>query len=201
MAIAPGSPTSDINYWTPSDTQGKTTWDYYTSSDWTDGGYHAAQDLWRDVMISSGHSGAGVNTRSIAQSFLVSSGSSYDASYYTLKRSGSTATWFDAYLSVDTGTVTGTLGPGSPGILTGSGTNTLKLQAAPGAAWTQLSFSFVPSAGATATLTLTTPYTAGSWASSDVFLDNVRVIPEPGTLALLATGLVGLLCYAWRKRK
>jgi hypothetical protein len=27
------------------------------------------------------------------------------------------------------------------------------------------------------------------------------VVPEPGTLALLATGLVGLLAYAWRKRK
>jgi hypothetical protein len=26
-------------------------------------------------------------------------------------------------------------------------------------------------------------------------------IPEPGTLALLAAGLIGLLCYAWRKRK
>ena len=26
-------------------------------------------------------------------------------------------------------------------------------------------------------------------------------IPEPGTLALLATGLIGLLCYAWRKQK
>ena len=26
-------------------------------------------------------------------------------------------------------------------------------------------------------------------------------IPEPGTLVLLATGLIGLLCYAWRKRK
>jgi len=26
-------------------------------------------------------------------------------------------------------------------------------------------------------------------------------VPEPGTLALLATGLIGLLCYAWRKRK
>ena len=26
-------------------------------------------------------------------------------------------------------------------------------------------------------------------------------IPEPGTLMLLATGLIGLLCYAWRKRK
>ncbi len=27
------------------------------------------------------------------------------------------------------------------------------------------------------------------------------VIPEPGTLALLAAGLAGLLCYAWRKRR
>ena len=25
--------------------------------------------------------------------------------------------------------------------------------------------------------------------------------PEPGTMAMLASGLVGLLCYAWRKRK
>lgn len=27
------------------------------------------------------------------------------------------------------------------------------------------------------------------------------VVPEPSTLALLAAGLIGLLCYAWRKRK
>lgn len=34
-------------------------------------------------------------------------------------------------------------------------------------------------------------------------LDNIRVekIPEPSTIALLAGGLVGLLCYAWRKRR
>jgi autotransporter-associated beta strand protein len=28
-----------------------------------------------------------------------------------------------------------------------------------------------------------------------------QVVPEPGTLALLAAGLIGLLAYAWRKRK
>ena len=28
-----------------------------------------------------------------------------------------------------------------------------------------------------------------------------EMVPEPSTLALLATGLIGLLCYAWRKRK
>ena len=29
---------------------------------------------------------------------------------------------------------------------------------------------------------------------------SLSIIPEPGTLALLATGLLGLLAYAWRKR-
>ncbi len=37
------------------------------------------------------------------------------------------------------------------------------------------------------------------YTGSTGFLDIV--VPEPGTLVLLATGLVGLLCYAWRKRK
>ena len=30
---------------------------------------------------------------------------------------------------------------------------------------------------------------------------TISSIPEPSTLVLLATGLIGLLCYAWRKRK
>jgi hypothetical protein len=35
-------------------------------------------------------------------------------------------------------------------------------------------------------------YTAGA---------AIVIVPEPGTLALLAAGIVGLLAYAWRKRK
>jgi hypothetical protein len=42
-------------------------------------------------------------------------------------------------------------------------------------------------------------------AGTEVQYDNVRLdfvaSPEPGTLAILASGLIGLLCYAWRKRK
>ena len=30
---------------------------------------------------------------------------------------------------------------------------------------------------------------------------NSYVVPEPGTFALLITGLLGLAAYAWRKRK
>ena len=33
------------------------------------------------------------------------------------------------------------------------------------------------------------------------FSVGVGVVPEPSTLVLLAAGLLGLACYAWRKRK
>ena len=41
------------------------------------------------------------------------------------------------------------------------------------------------------TIWVVTDHTAGSFA----------VVPEPGTLALLAAALLSLIAYAWRKRK
>jgi hypothetical protein len=49
-----------------------------------------------------------------------------------------------------------------------------------------------------------------NWRIGKIQMDNVVLAvgevhpegtPEPGALVLLGTGLVGLLCYAWRKRK
>jgi hypothetical protein len=43
-----------------------------------------------------------------------------------------------------------------------------------------------------------------SWVETFVGAGDVaafHVVPEPSTIALLASGLMGLLCYAWRKRK
>ncbi len=34
-----------------------------------------------------------------------------------------------------------------------------------------------------------------------IYSFHFEAVPEPSTLALLASGLIGLLCYAWRKRK
>lgn len=37
--------------------------------------------------------------------------------------------------------------------------------------------------------------------SLSVSADNFGVVPEPSSLTLLAGGLLGLICYAWRKRR
>jgi hypothetical protein len=45
------------------------------------------------------------------------------------------------------------------------------------------------------------PINTEFWTVYDNVRLNSEAVPEPGTLVLLATGLIGLVCYAWRKRK
>ena len=41
----------------------------------------------------------------------------------------------------------------------------------------------------------------GDFGDTSTLSARITLVPEPGTLALLATGLLGMLAYAWRKRK
>ena len=47
------------------------------------------------------------------------------------------------------------------------------------------------------------PNQTGGNAMAQVWFDGIQATqsPEPSTLILLVAGLVGLLAYAWRKRK
>ena len=40
-----------------------------------------------------------------------------------------------------------------------------------------------------------------SYSSADGPTITITTIPEPSTLAMLVTALLGLVCYAWRKRR
>ena len=44
-------------------------------------------------------------------------------------------------------------------------------------------------------------YAAGSGNTAQFANFSLTTVPEPGAMVLLATGLIGLLAYAWRKRR
>jgi len=70
---------------------------------------------------------------------------------------------------------------------------------------TQVDFFFLPSSLAPGTaITINKQFKfvdAGLPPPDTIVIDQWPTVPEPGTFALLAAGLIGVLVYAWRKRK
>ncbi|MBU4273323.1 MAG: PEP-CTERM sorting domain-containing protein [Planctomycetes bacterium] len=88
--------------------------------------------------------------------------------------------------------------------------NTYQSTVDPGQTWTLRTLTYTATTasdlGKDMYLTIANTTTSQSpWYDGGVLVDNVSAsytpIPEPSTLVLLAAGLVGLLCYAWRKRR
>ena len=75
-------------------------------------------------------------------------------------------------------------------------TNEDYIKSAPYAA-SYLSYVYTATTGGTLTIEIVHANPGEGW---HIYGLSNEVVPEPSTLTLLACGLVGLLCYAWRKR-
>ena len=125
------------------------------------------------------------NSSAIYQEFSVAPGNEYTVSYYEVSRSDD---W-----GGETGLTTSITGVAATGTLSQLADTPLA------SGWTLYSFNFTPTESGTARLT----FTGASGNGGQI--DNVSVtatalVPEPGTIALLVTGLFGLMAFAWRKR-
>jgi hypothetical protein len=191
-ALGTGSPTSDISYWTLT-RPGSTIFAWYMTST-----YSANHDGDRGVDITANAAG---QPEYMSQSFGVTAGYTYTLSYWSKYRNTGGKIASDLLLSSGIfSSVTDSINV----TVSGQGTGDLTTSNAGTSGWTNYGYTFIPSANATATLTFSNPSTTPS-PNGEQFLDHVSVletaVPEPGTLALLAAGLAGLLCYAWRKQR
>lgn len=87
--------------------------------------------------------------------------------------------------------------PGTSVTLTGAFSSTLESAGAliPNATWTKFTYDF----NSTEAQNLVISFSQGDACGfTGVTFSQV---PEPGTIGLLASGVLGLLCYAWRKRR
>jgi len=116
------------------------------------------------------------------------------AEFNTLSDSTGTVKYRVDQISDLGGSVTGNLWNGDPISLTfGAGTGQLNMYPVSDGFEVGLNRNVSNNGGANK------PWPAGE---EQIYFDNLTLtVPEPGTLALLACGLVGLLAYAWRKRK
>jgi hypothetical protein len=134
----------------------------------------------------------------ISQSIAVSVGNAYTVSYWEKYR-GAGAT-LQAVADATGGELT--LGASTGSAPTGSGSTSLtQTTLGTDSSWTNYTFSFTPSQNTTVALTFHT----GTFSDPGSYLDNVSVtataVPEPSTLTCAIAGLVGLLAYAWRKKR
>jgi hypothetical protein len=161
----------------------------------------AAEDGTAKLLVAGG---SGSSNYILSDAFAVTAGSTYTLSYWErLRGSTSGPQGIYAVITASGGTLTGT--QGNMDSIAGSGTGAITWVAAgitPAADWTNFTATFVPSISGSATLTFYNGDETGAGPYYGSALDNVSVtgVPEPGTLVLLAAGLAGLLCYAWRKR-
>ncbi len=197
VLIPNGTPDADMQNWTTFQTGG---FQWLAATGAGNSPYRTAEDgsLFLNFTTTSAY---------IQQSFAVTPGNIYNVSFWEVSRYA-LAPALTMNLTLDSGATA----IGTSGTLTVSGNGTAATPLTGGASaptlttWYNFTYSFVPSASANATLYFGSIVNIDQYAEG-VYLDNVVVTatptstPEPGTLALLAAGLIGLLCYAWQKRK